>query len=180
MQSARPAIPANTASLRPGSQPPTAAVYPTNQPIMMTMAHMPFPSPQPAQYYIPQVTHTLALYLGAFEWVCAWACLYLLHAKDQNSHAPSKVRTLWLVYTTPKACVRVNTWVGGVAFSLSLSFFCMSCTFCLIFVFLHTLLQYRHNTPYVGPPQQYSVQPPGSGTFYPGPGPGEYAAPYRE
>lgn len=40
-------------------------------------------------------------------------------------------------------------------------------------------LQYR-STPYVGPPQQYSVQPPGSGTFYPGPGPGEYAAPYRE
>uniref|UniRef100_H3CBX3 Eukaryotic translation initiation factor 4 gamma 3 n=1 Tax=Tetraodon nigroviridis TaxID=99883 RepID=H3CBX3_TETNG len=91
MQSARPAIPTNTASLRPGSQPPTAAVYPTNQPIMMTMAPMPFPSPQPAQYYIPQ---------------------------------------------------------------------------------------YRHNTPYVGPPQQYSVQPPGSGSFYPGPGPGEYAAPY--
>ncbi|CAF90414.1 unnamed protein product, partial [Tetraodon nigroviridis] len=58
MQSARPAIPTNTASLRPGSQPPTAAVYPTNQPIMMTMAPMPFPSPQPAQYYIPQVTHT--------------------------------------------------------------------------------------------------------------------------
>lgn len=40
-------------------------------------------------------------------------------------------------------------------------------------------VQYR-STPYVGPPQQYSVQPPGSGTFYPGPGPGEYAAPYRE
>uniref|UniRef100_A0A8C7Y5U6 Eukaryotic translation initiation factor 4 gamma, 3a n=1 Tax=Oryzias sinensis TaxID=183150 RepID=A0A8C7Y5U6_9TELE len=32
----------------------------------------------------------------------------------------------------------------------------------------------------VGPPQQYSVQPAGSGTFYPGPGPGEYPAPYRE
>lgn len=40
--------------------------------------------------------------------------------------------------------------------------------------------QYRHSTPYVGPPQQYSVQPPGSGTFYPGPGPGEYPTPYRE
>eukprot|EP00066_Takifugu_rubripes_P022618 XP_011611884.1 PREDICTED: eukaryotic translation initiation factor 4 gamma 3 isoform X1 [Takifugu rubripes] len=92
IQSARPAIPANTASIRAGAQPPTAAVYPTNQPIMMTMAPMPFPSPQPAQYYIPQ---------------------------------------------------------------------------------------YRHGTPYVGPPQQYSVQPPGSSTFYPGPGPGEYAAPYH-
>ncbi|XP_040926724.1 eukaryotic translation initiation factor 4 gamma 3 isoform X14 [Betta splendens] len=92
MQTARPSIPTNTPSIRPGSQAPTAAVYPTNQPIMMTMAPMPFPSPQAAQYYIPQ---------------------------------------------------------------------------------------YRHSTPYVGPPQQYSVQPPGSGTFYPGPGPGEYAAPYH-
>ncbi|XP_041837192.1 eukaryotic translation initiation factor 4 gamma 3 isoform X3 [Melanotaenia boesemani] len=92
MQTARPTIPTNTPSIRPGSQTPTAAVYPTNQPIMMTMAPMPFPSPQAAQYYIPQ---------------------------------------------------------------------------------------YRHSTPYVGPPQQYSVQPPGSGTFYPGPGPGEYAAPYH-
>uniref|UniRef100_A0A7N6AYY1 Eukaryotic translation initiation factor 4 gamma, 3a n=1 Tax=Anabas testudineus TaxID=64144 RepID=A0A7N6AYY1_ANATE len=90
MQTARPTIPTNTPSIRPGSQTPTAAVYPTNQPIMMTMAPMPFPSPQAAPYYIPQ---------------------------------------------------------------------------------------YR-STPYVGPPQQYSVQPPGSGTFYPGPGPGEYAAPY--
>uniref|UniRef100_A0A8C9ZCF5 Eukaryotic translation initiation factor 4 gamma 3 n=1 Tax=Sander lucioperca TaxID=283035 RepID=A0A8C9ZCF5_SANLU len=93
MQTARPTIPTNTPSIRPGSQTPTAAVYPTNQPIMMTMAPMPFPSPQTAQYYIPQ---------------------------------------------------------------------------------------YRHSTPYVGPPQQYSVQPPGSGTFYPGPGPGEYPAPYRQ
>lgn len=50
----------------------------------------------------------------------------------------------------------------------------------LIFLSLHGRLQYRHSTPYVGPPQQYSVQPPGSGTFYPGPGPGEYAAPYRK
>uniref|UniRef100_A0A3Q2WPK4 Eukaryotic translation initiation factor 4 gamma, 3a n=1 Tax=Haplochromis burtoni TaxID=8153 RepID=A0A3Q2WPK4_HAPBU len=91
MQPARPTIPTNTPSIRPGSQAPTAAVYPTNQPIMMTMAPMPFPSPQAAQYYIPQ---------------------------------------------------------------------------------------YRPSTPYVGPPQQYSVQPPGSGTFYPGPGPGEYPAPY--
>uniref|UniRef100_A0A8C2Z5D4 Eukaryotic translation initiation factor 4 gamma 3 n=1 Tax=Cyclopterus lumpus TaxID=8103 RepID=A0A8C2Z5D4_CYCLU len=91
MQTARPTIPTNTPSIRPGSQNPTAAVYPTNQPIMMAMAPMPFPSPQAAQYYIPQ---------------------------------------------------------------------------------------YRHSTPYVGPPQQYSVQPPGTGTFYPGPGPGEYPAPY--
>ncbi|XP_029286855.1 eukaryotic translation initiation factor 4 gamma 3 isoform X3 [Cottoperca gobio] len=92
MQTARPTIPTNAPSIRPGSQTPTAAVYPTNQPIMMTMAPMPFPSPQAAQYYIPQ---------------------------------------------------------------------------------------YRHSTPYVGPPQQYSVQPPGSGTFYPGPGPGEYPSPYH-
>ncbi|XP_034056881.1 eukaryotic translation initiation factor 4 gamma 3-like isoform X13 [Gymnodraco acuticeps] len=92
MQTARPTIPTNTPSLRPGSQTPTAAVYPTNQPIMMTMAPMPFPSPQAAQYYIPQ---------------------------------------------------------------------------------------YRHSTPYVGPPQQYSVQPPGSGAFYPGPGPGDYSSPYH-
>lgn len=55
MQTARPTIPTNTPSLRPGSQTPTAAVYPPNQPIMMTMAPMPFPSPQAAQYYIPQV-----------------------------------------------------------------------------------------------------------------------------
>nr|XP_057910585.1 eukaryotic translation initiation factor 4 gamma 3-like isoform X3 [Doryrhamphus excisus] len=92
MQTARPTIPTNTPTIRPGSQAPTAAVYPTNQAIMMTMAPMPFPSPQAAQYYISQ---------------------------------------------------------------------------------------YRHSTPYVAPPQQYSVQPPGSGTFYPGPGPGEYPAPYH-
>uniref|UniRef100_A0A8C5GSC5 Eukaryotic translation initiation factor 4 gamma, 3a n=1 Tax=Gouania willdenowi TaxID=441366 RepID=A0A8C5GSC5_GOUWI len=91
MQTARPTIQTNSPSLRPGSQTPTAAVYPANQPIMMTMAPMPFHSPQAAQYYIPQ---------------------------------------------------------------------------------------YRHSTPYVGPPQQYSVQPPGSGTFYTGPGPGEYPSPY--
>ncbi|XP_068598109.1 eukaryotic translation initiation factor 4 gamma 3 [Brachionichthys hirsutus] len=90
MQTVRPTIPTNTPSIRPGSQTPAAAVYPANQPIMMTMAPMPFPSPQAAQYFIPQ---------------------------------------------------------------------------------------YRHSSPYVGPPQQYSVQPPGSGTFYPGPG--EYPAPYH-
>ena len=55
MQTARPTIPTNTPSIRPGGQTPTAAVYPTNQAIMMTMAPMPFPSPQAAQYYIPQV-----------------------------------------------------------------------------------------------------------------------------
>ncbi|XP_045078834.1 eukaryotic translation initiation factor 4 gamma 3-like isoform X4 [Coregonus clupeaformis] len=91
MQTARPTIPTNAHSMRPGSQNPTAAVYSPNQPTMMMMAPMPFPSPQAAQYYIPQ---------------------------------------------------------------------------------------YRHSTPYVGPPQQFSVQPPGSGTFYPGPGPGEYPAQY--
>ncbi|XP_047198918.1 eukaryotic translation initiation factor 4 gamma 3-like [Hippoglossus stenolepis] len=87
-------------SIRPGSQTP-AAVYLTNQPIMMTMAPMPFPSPQAAQYYILQVS-------------------------------PSPL--YW---------------------------------------------HYHHSQPYVGPPQPYSVQPPGSGTFYTGPGPGEYPAPYH-
>ncbi|XP_073426274.1 eukaryotic translation initiation factor 4 gamma 3 isoform X6 [Dendrobates tinctorius] len=39
--------------------------------------------------------------------------------------------------------------------------------------------QYRHSTPpYLGPPQQYPVQPPGPNPFYPGPGPGEFPAPY--
>ncbi|KAJ8360467.1 hypothetical protein SKAU_G00169920 [Synaphobranchus kaupii] len=38
--------------------------------------------------------------------------------------------------------------------------------------------QYRHSTPYVNPPQQYSTQPPGPGTFYPGPGPGEFPTPF--
>lgn len=59
MQTARPTIPTNTPSIRPGSQAPTATVYPANQPIMMAMAPMPFPSPQAAQYYIPQVTQPL-------------------------------------------------------------------------------------------------------------------------
>ncbi|XP_053941924.1 eukaryotic translation initiation factor 4 gamma 3 isoform X12 [Cuculus canorus] len=39
--------------------------------------------------------------------------------------------------------------------------------------------QYRHSGPlYVGPPQQYPVQPPGPGPFYPGPGPGEFPNAY--
>ncbi|KAG5838959.1 hypothetical protein ANANG_G00229280 [Anguilla anguilla] len=93
MQTVRPTIPSNSPSIRPGSQTPTAAVYPPpNQPIMMAMTPMQFHSPQAAQYYIPQ---------------------------------------------------------------------------------------YRHSTPqYVGPPQQYSVQPPGPSTFYPSPGPGEFPTPY--
>ncbi|CAL8336792.1 unnamed protein product [Lota lota] len=91
MQAARPTLPANTPSLRPGSQNPTGPVYSQSQPIMMTMAPMPFPSPQAAQYYIPQ---------------------------------------------------------------------------------------YRHSTPYVGPPQQYTVQPPGTGAFYPAPGHGDFPTPY--
>ncbi|XP_030624145.1 eukaryotic translation initiation factor 4 gamma 3 isoform X1 [Chanos chanos] len=37
---------------------------------------------------------------------------------------------------------------------------------------------YRPSTPYVGPPPQYSVQPTGPSTFYPGPSPGEFPAPY--
>ncbi|XP_076863790.1 eukaryotic translation initiation factor 4 gamma 3 isoform X3 [Brachyhypopomus gauderio] len=91
MQAARPSLAASGPSLRAASQTPTAtAVYPSGQPIMMTMSPMPFPSHQ-TQYYIPQ---------------------------------------------------------------------------------------YRPSAPYVGPPQQYSVPPPASGNFYPGPGPGEYPAPY--
>ncbi|XP_065711475.2 eukaryotic translation initiation factor 4 gamma 3 isoform X2 [Patagioenas fasciata] len=39
--------------------------------------------------------------------------------------------------------------------------------------------QYRPSgPPYVGPPQQYPVQPPGPGPFYPGPGPGEFPNAY--
>ncbi|XP_048672101.1 eukaryotic translation initiation factor 4 gamma 3 isoform X9 [Marmota marmota marmota] len=39
--------------------------------------------------------------------------------------------------------------------------------------------QYRHSGPsYVGPPQQYPVQPPGPGPFYPGPGPGDFPNAY--
>ncbi|KAE8594821.1 hypothetical protein XENTR_v10019814 [Xenopus tropicalis] len=39
--------------------------------------------------------------------------------------------------------------------------------------------QYRHSAPpYVGPPQQYPVQPPGPSPFYPGPGPGDFPTPY--
>ncbi|XP_077059719.1 eukaryotic translation initiation factor 4 gamma 3 isoform X1 [Siphateles boraxobius] len=90
MQTARPTLPTNSPSLRPGSQNPTATVYSPNQPFMMTMTPMPFPT-QTHQYYIPQ---------------------------------------------------------------------------------------YRHSAPYMGHPQQITIQPPGSGTFYPGPGPGEYPAPY--
>uniref|UniRef100_A0A671N7R7 Eukaryotic translation initiation factor 4 gamma 3-like n=1 Tax=Sinocyclocheilus anshuiensis TaxID=1608454 RepID=A0A671N7R7_9TELE len=92
MQTARPTIPSNNPPIRPTSQTPTAAVYSPSQPIMMTMAPMPFPSPQTAQYYIPQ---------------------------------------------------------------------------------------YRHSAPpYVGPPQQYPVQPTGPSTFYAGPSPGDFPAPY--
>lgn len=143
IQSARPAIPTNTASIRAGAQPPTAAVYPTNQPIMMTMAPMPFPSPQPAQYYIPQVTHT-------------------------ETHIP-----LALTNIEQGSPDWFSTGLGGLSHKLA-------ALLCSVLRFLSFHLQYRHGTPYVGPPQQYSVQPPGSGTFYPGPGPGEYAAPYRE
>ncbi|XP_051961475.1 eukaryotic translation initiation factor 4 gamma 3-like isoform X2 [Xyrauchen texanus] len=91
MQTVRPTIQSNNPPIRPTSQTPTAAVYPPNQPIMMTMAPMPFHS-QTAQYYIQQ---------------------------------------------------------------------------------------YRHSaSPYVGPPQQYPVQPTGPSTFYAGPSPGDFPAPY--
>uniref|UniRef100_A0A4W4F1D7 Eukaryotic translation initiation factor 4 gamma 3 n=1 Tax=Electrophorus electricus TaxID=8005 RepID=A0A4W4F1D7_ELEEL len=95
MQTARPAIPSNSPSIRPASQAPAATVYPPSQPIMMSMTSMtpmPFPSPQTAQYYIPQ---------------------------------------------------------------------------------------YRHSgPPYVGPPQQYTVQPTGPSTFYPGPSPADFPPAY--
>ncbi|XP_035376089.1 eukaryotic translation initiation factor 4 gamma 3 isoform X3 [Electrophorus electricus] len=93
MQAVRPSLAASSPSLRAGSQAAAAAaaVYSSSQHIMMTVSPVPFPSPQTAQYYIPQ---------------------------------------------------------------------------------------YRPSAPYVGPPQQYSVPPPASGNFYPGPGPGEYPAPY--
>ncbi|XP_073795005.1 eukaryotic translation initiation factor 4 gamma 3 isoform X9 [Danio rerio] len=64
MQTARPTIPSNTPPIRPTSQTPTAAVYSPNQHIMMTMAHMPFHSPQTAQYYIPQYRHSAPQYVG--------------------------------------------------------------------------------------------------------------------
>ncbi|XP_066528771.1 eukaryotic translation initiation factor 4 gamma 3 isoform X4 [Hoplias malabaricus] len=39
--------------------------------------------------------------------------------------------------------------------------------------------QYRHSAPpYVGPPQQYSVQPTAPSTFYPGPTPGDFPPAY--
>ncbi len=55
MQTVRSTIPSNNPPIRPTSQTHTAAVYNPNQPFMMTMAPMAFPSPQAAQYYIPQV-----------------------------------------------------------------------------------------------------------------------------
>ncbi len=55
MQTARSTIPSNNPPIRPTSQTHTAAVYNPNQPIMMTMAPMPFSSPQTAQYYFHQV-----------------------------------------------------------------------------------------------------------------------------
>ncbi|CAM4679691.1 unnamed protein product [Leuciscus chuanchicus] len=64
MQTARPTIPSNNPSIRPTSQNPTAAVYPPNQHIMMTMAPMSFHSPQTAQYYIPQYRHSAPQYVG--------------------------------------------------------------------------------------------------------------------
>ncbi|XP_051947205.1 eukaryotic translation initiation factor 4 gamma 3-like isoform X4 [Xyrauchen texanus] len=91
MQTARHTIPSNNPPIRPTSQTPTATIYPPNQPIMMTMAPMPFHS-QTGQYYIPQ---------------------------------------------------------------------------------------YRHSAPpYVGPPQQYPVQPSVPSTFFAGPSPGDFPAPY--
>ncbi|XP_051517230.1 eukaryotic translation initiation factor 4 gamma 3-like isoform X3 [Myxocyprinus asiaticus] len=63
MQTARPTIPSNNPPIRPTSQTPTAAIYPPNQPIMMTMAPMPFHS-QTGQYYIPQYRHSAPPYVG--------------------------------------------------------------------------------------------------------------------
>uniref|UniRef100_A0A4W3H2P8 Eukaryotic translation initiation factor 4 gamma, 3b n=1 Tax=Callorhinchus milii TaxID=7868 RepID=A0A4W3H2P8_CALMI len=88
MQAARPSIPNNSPSMRPGAQTATAAVYqPSQGPIIMMNPPVPYPQAPQAQYYIFR----------------------------------------------PSAA------------------------------------------PYVGPPQQYSVQPP-PGPFYSGPGPGDFPA----
>ncbi|XP_038677215.1 eukaryotic translation initiation factor 4 gamma 3-like isoform X6 [Scyliorhinus canicula] len=89
MQAARPSIPNNNPSMRPGTQTATAAVYPPNQaPIIMMNPSVPYPPAPQAPYYIA------------------------------NPFRPSA-------------------------------------------------------TPYMGPPQQYSVQPP-PGPFFSGPGPGDF------
>ncbi|XP_067873635.1 eukaryotic translation initiation factor 4 gamma 3-like isoform X3 [Heterodontus francisci] len=89
MQPARPSIPNNNPSMRPGTQTATAAVYPPSQgPIIMMNPPVPYPPAPQAPYYIA------------------------------NPFRPSA-------------------------------------------------------TPYMGPPQQYSVQPP-PGPFYSGPGPGDF------
>eukprot|EP00062_Callorhinchus_milii_P012760 gi/632960130/ref/XP_007896020.1/ PREDICTED: eukaryotic translation initiation factor 4 gamma 3 isoform X2 [Callorhinchus milii] len=91
MQAARPSIPNNSPSMRPGAQTATAAVYqPSQGPIIMMNPPVPYPQAPQAQYYIA------------------------------NPFRPSAA-------------------------------------------------------PYVGPPQQYSVQPP-PGPFYSGPGPGDFPA----
>ncbi|XP_072334640.1 eukaryotic translation initiation factor 4 gamma 3 isoform X21 [Scyliorhinus torazame] len=89
MQQARPSIPNNNPSMRPGTQTATAAVYPPSQaPIIMMNPSVPYPPAPQAPYYIA------------------------------NPFRPSA-------------------------------------------------------TPYMGPPQQYSVQPP-PGPFFSGPGPGDF------
>jgi len=80
MQTARPSLPANSPSLRPGSQTPTATVYTPNQPFMMTMTPMPFPT-QTHQYYIPQVKSQGTCYI-----------LHSIHTQNyyQGSHCDKK------------------------------------------------------------------------------------------
>uniref|UniRef100_A0A8B9R8C0 Eukaryotic translation initiation factor 4 gamma, 3b n=1 Tax=Astyanax mexicanus TaxID=7994 RepID=A0A8B9R8C0_ASTMX len=79
MQTARPTIPSNNPSIRAPSQAPTATVYTPSQPIMISMTPMPFPSPQTAQSYIPQVRRTYQS--CSYIWTCTGLnstgiCLY--------------------------------------------------------------------------------------------------------
>ncbi|XP_062871620.1 eukaryotic translation initiation factor 4 gamma 3 isoform X3 [Trichomycterus rosablanca] len=64
MQTARSAIPSNNPTIRPVSQAPTATVYSPNQAIMMSMTPMPFATPQPPHYYLPQYRHSAPQYVG--------------------------------------------------------------------------------------------------------------------
>lgn len=67
-------------------------------------------------------------------------------------------------------CCVVDVQIWLLSF-VRLIYICLSCV----------ILQYRHSAPpYVGPPQQYPVQPTGPSTFYAGPSPGDFPAPYGE
>uniref|UniRef100_A0A8B9JPL6 Eukaryotic translation initiation factor 4 gamma, 3b n=1 Tax=Astyanax mexicanus TaxID=7994 RepID=A0A8B9JPL6_ASTMX len=91
MQTARPTIPSNNPSIRAPSQAPTATVYTPSQPIMISMTPMPFPSPQTAQSYIPQVRRTYQS--CSYIWTCTGLnstgiCLYTLECIVLKSSSP--------------------------------------------------------------------------------------------